>query len=117
MAITVVKDRITRSALQALAQDDFVDMIKVVADINSGMLACGGESHRDGVAVLLVEGSLVKDLWGLCLHFDKPLPEAFEFRSQINVRPKDGSVSVQINDQKLCQALTALVRQHLDWDK
>ncbi len=117
MAIRLVKERISRSELQALSGDDQVDVIKIVADLDRKVLGVGGPMHHDIEALLLADGSDLKSLWGFSLYFDRPWVEAFEFRSHVNVRPKDGSPSIQIHDEKICKALVILAAEHIDWDR
>jgi hypothetical protein len=80
-------------------------------------MAAGGLMHRDIEIFLLSDGSRLKDLWGFSLYLNRPWSEAFEFRSHVNVRPQDGSTSIQIHDEKLCQAIIALAAERIDWDR
>jgi hypothetical protein len=116
MAIRCVKDRITCTELKAIAGHDHAGMIKVVADLKLRLLGFGGTIHHDIEKVLLAEGSSHQDMWGFNLYLDKPWAEAFEFRSHVNIRPKDGNPSIKIHDQKICQALFALALERIDWD-
>ena len=116
MAIRCVTDRISRFELQALAGDDLPRMIKVVADLDRRVLGFGGPMHRDIEIVLLSDGSLLKDLWGFTLYLDRPWADAFEFRSPVNIRPQDGSPSIQIHDENTCRAIMALAGERIDWD-
>jgi hypothetical protein len=117
VAIRCVKDRISRTELKALSGDDPVETVKVVADIEKRIISFGGAMHRDIEVSLLSSGSHLKDLWGFSLYLDRPWSEAFEFRSHVNIRPQDGSPSIQIHDTKLCQALIALAAERIDWDR
>lgn len=116
MAIRCVTDRISRSELQVFAGDDLPATVKVVADLDRGVLGFGGPMHRDIEIVLLSNGSVLKNLWGFTLYLDRPWADAFEFRSHVNIRPQDGSPSIQIHDAKTCQALVALAGERIDWD-
>jgi hypothetical protein len=117
VAIRCVKDRISRTELKVLSGDEPVATIKVVADIEKRIIAFGGLMHRDIEVSLLSNGSHLKDLWGFSLYLDRPWSEAFEFRSHVNVRPQDGSPSIQIHDEKLRQGLIALAAERIDWDR
>jgi hypothetical protein len=116
MAIRLVKDRIFRTELQALAGEAFPPTIKVVADLQRRILGFGGRMHKDIEIMLLADGSQLKDIWGFNLCLDRPWPDVFEFRSNINVRPHDGNMSIQIRDEKICQALVVLAAERIDWD-
>jgi hypothetical protein len=117
VAIRLIKDRISRTELQAWTREDGVDWVKVVADLDRDVLGFGGPMHHDIEVVLLADGSNLKDLWGFSLHLDRPWTDAFEFRSHVNVRPQDGNPSIQIHDEKVCQVLTALAAKCIDWDR
>ena len=42
--------------------------IKAVADTSRGIMALGGDLHADDGAVLLADGSSMRDLWGIKLY-------------------------------------------------
>jgi hypothetical protein len=117
VAIRIVKDRISRTELKMLSSEDHIEMIKVVADIDKRILGFGGSMHHDIEVALISDGSNLKNIWGFSLYLDRPWAEAFEFRSHVNVRPQDGSPSIQLHDKKLCQALVALAAERIDWDR
>ncbi len=116
MTISLVTERILCSELKTIAAETYVTLIKAVADLDKGIVGFGGKLHKDVEALLLSEGSDTKNLWGFCLHFDRPVDDAFEFRSHINMRPQDGNPSIQINDAKICQAIRDLVALRVDWN-
>ena len=116
MAIRLVQDRIFRSELKTLCGEDYAAMIKVVADLDQKVLGFGGPMHHDIEAALLADGSRLKNLWGFSLYLERPWSEAIEFRSHVNVRPQDGNPSIQIHDEKICQALRTLAAERIDWN-
>jgi hypothetical protein len=117
VAIRLVRDHISRTELKAISGEVYAGMVKVVADIDQGVLGLGGSMHHDIEAALLAQGSNLKSLWGFSLYLGRPWAEAFEFRSHVNVRPLDGNPSIQIHDEKLCKALLALAEERIDWDR
>lgn len=89
--LRIVTDAISRADLVAIAAGQFGDMVKVVVDVDRGVMAVGAELHSDEEAALLEDGSEQSSLWGINLY---PVEhgEAFvEFDSMINVRPSQGS--------------------------
>lgn len=52
------------AVLRELVARFFEDMVKLVADVERGVAAIGGELHADAEAVLLQDGSRQADLWG-----------------------------------------------------
>ncbi|MBF0330390.1 MAG: hypothetical protein HQL17_00505 [Candidatus Omnitrophica bacterium] len=115
MTVKIVRDRITHSALEALAQEAYVEMVKAVADLRKGVVAFGGEMHTDAQAALMAEGSAKKDLWGFCLVLGRPFADAFDFTSHINIRPEDGNPSVKIKDPDVRRSVVELTAQRVDW--
>ena len=57
MDIRVIDNVISVEDLRAMASVQFGDMVKAVVDIQSGLMAIGGELHSDEEAVLLERGS------------------------------------------------------------
>lgn len=111
MEITIVRDGITRAKLNEMAKRQFGDMVKAVVDVDQGIMAVGGELHSDEEAVLLDQGSVQKDLWGINLYPERPLLEWIEFDSMINVRPSQGNRSRSVERVDLRQAITGIVNR------
>lgn len=89
----IIRERIDRAFLKKMAEERFGDMVKVVVDIASGIMAVGGELHADEEQLLLEQGSLQENLWGINLHPDVPTEAWIEFDSMINLRPSQGNRS------------------------
>ena len=53
MGIHIVKDHISRSELQVIADERFGDLIKAAIDVEQGILALGAELHADAEAELI----------------------------------------------------------------
>lgn len=111
MEITVVRDPITRESLREMASQQFGDMVKAVVDIEEGIMAIGGELHSDEEAMLLDQGSLQSNLWGINLYPDKPSEEWIEFDSMINVRPSSGNRSRSVESAEIREAVTRIVQR------
>lgn len=115
MTIRIAQDRITRSELERLAKETYVEMIKAVVDVRQGTLAIGGELHTDVETMLLENGSAKKDLWGINIYFRDSLAESLEYSSLINVRPQDNNRSLLVKDEAVRQKILSLVEKFVDW--
>ena len=101
MDIEIIREKTTPEKVREHAEATFVDMVKVVVDIERGIMAIGGELHSDAEAVLLDDGSKQTDLWGANIIMDKPVGENIEYNSLINIRPSQGNRSRDIQDSTI----------------
>ena len=101
MDIKIIRERISRAELKKIADANYGDMVKGVADLRQKIIALGGELHADAEAVLLEQDSNQTDLWGFNIYPDKSENEYIEFTSLINIRPSQGNRSIEIKDPKL----------------
>lgn len=108
--IKIITTPISRAQLQALARDGFGDMVKAVIDVSRRTMAIGGELHADEESVLLENGSMQADLWGINLYPSLRGDEMVEFDSMINVRPRQGNRSRSVEDPGVRGAILVLVR-------
>ena len=111
LEIIVVRDPISRETLRDMAGLQFGDMVKAVVDVETGMMAIGGELHSDEEAILLDEGSRLSNLWGINLYPEKPSQEWIEFDSMINVRPSAGNRSRFVESGEIREAVTQVVQR------
>jgi hypothetical protein len=111
MEIIIVRTSVTKATLNTMAQHQFGDMVKAVVDIEQGIMAIGGELHSDEEALLLEQGSLQKNLWGINLYPERPAAEWIEFDSMINVRPSGGNRSRHVERSEIREAVTAIVNR------
>jgi hypothetical protein len=109
--ILFVNNKITVSELKSIAEKRFGDLIKVVVDIESGVMAIGGELHADEEAFLLVRGSRQENLWGMNLYPDKPLEEMIEFDSIINIRPSQNNRSRGVESEEIRNKIIEIVKR------
>lgn len=86
----------------------YENMIKIVVDIRSRILAGGGEMHADCESVLLDNGSEQDDLWGANWY---PAEQRIEFESLINIRPRLGNRNILIQDEGLRQKVESVTRE------
>jgi hypothetical protein len=111
MEIKVIRDTVTRNDLREMARQQFGDMVKAVVDVEQGTMAIAGELHSDEEAILLDQGSLQQNLWGINLYPEKPAEEWIEFDSMINVRPSEGNRSRYVESAEIREAVIKIVHR------
>ena len=107
--LQIVREKILRSTLTALAEEQFGDMVKAVVDVARGVMAIGGELHSDEEAFLLDDGSRQKDLWGINLYPGEADENWIEYDSMINVRPAQRNRSRDVEDEGLRKRIRHIV--------
>ena len=85
--------------------------MKLAVDVRRQVIAGGGEMHADCEAVLLEDGSTQEDVWGADWF---PASRQVRCQSLINIRPKQGNRSMEIQDETLRQKIDAVVRKRLN---
>jgi hypothetical protein len=98
MRIINNKNRIDLSELRKMAEDRFGDLVKAVVDIRFGIMAVDADLHADEEALLMENGSMQGDLWGINLYPDIEGADFIEFDSMINLRPSVGNRSRGVDD-------------------
>jgi hypothetical protein len=109
--MTIIRDRIAHSDLTAMASALFGELVKAVVDIERGVMAVGGELHSDEEALLLEDGSLQPNLWGINLYPALPGADWIEFDSLINIRPSQGNRSRGVDDAETRRLITSIVER------
>lgn len=99
----------TRAELKKVAIERFGDLVKAVVDIEQGIMAIGGELHADEEAVLLEQGSIQNNLWGINLYPDIMGENWIEFDSMINIRPSCNNRSRSVEDKDICARIIEIV--------
>ncbi len=88
MPVIIIRDKkATQKQLDKMSYE-LGDYIKVVVDIEKGILAGGGGMHFDEEQLLLKHGSLQKNLWGGGIDF---ATNEIDYNSMINIRPPENS--------------------------
>ncbi len=65
----------------------FVDLIKIVVDIDREILAADAEMHAALEELLLANGSSLEFLWGANLYPEQSGVDSIEYTACINIRP------------------------------
>ena len=110
----IIDSPISQDDLKVMAEGRFGNLVKAVIDIERGIMAVDGELHADEEALLLENGSLQKNLWGINIYPELEGPERIEFDSIINIRPSQGNRSRGVDDpelrERIIQAVTGLLK-------
>lgn len=109
MDVLVVSAPVTPETLAELSAAWHHTLVKGVADIGTGMVALGGEWHMDANVRLIAEGASQQNLWGFNLYPDKEGSEAIEYISLINIRPREGNRSMEIESEDVREKVRATV--------
>ncbi len=96
--IKIVIDGVTLHELKSMAENQFGSLVKAVVDVERKMMAIGGELHSDEETIMIENGSLQKDLWGINIYPEQPGADRIEFDSMINIRPYLGNKSRSVEN-------------------
>jgi len=111
----IIDKSISLDEIKAMSRDRFGDFVKAVVDVAKGIMAVDGELHADEEALLLEQGSLQIDLWGINIYPELDDKDRIEFDSIINIRPSQGNRSRGVDDpvikEKICQIVRRLVNE------
>lgn len=107
--IRIYKDPVELTTVAQMADETFGDYIKGVVDIEQEILGLGGELHSDIEELLLTQGSIQQNLWGINLHPHESWPEMVEFDSLINIRPRQNNRSRYVEDETLRQRILKFI--------
>ncbi len=103
---SIITTPVTRALLNELASERFGDMVKAVVDCKRKVMAIGAQMHADEEQMLLEDGSMQEDLWGINIYPAKSGEDFIEFDSMINLRPRQNNRTRSVEDP----ALKALIR-------
>jgi hypothetical protein len=107
--IYILREPVNSAQIKEMLQE-YEKMIKIVVDIRLRILSGGGEMHSDCETVLLDSGSEQDDLWGANWY---PAEKRIEFKSLINIRPRQGNRNILIQDETIRQQVEAITREIL----
>ena len=110
----IVTDKIKKQELKEMAEKMFGNLVKVVVDIEKGVMAIDGELHADEEGLLLENGSRQENLWGINIYPDLEGDDKIEFDSMINVRPRQNNMSRGIEDDKIRAKILEIVNRLIE---
>lgn len=109
--IKVITDKITLDELKKIAKERFGDMVKVVVDIEQGIMAIGAPMHYEEESVLLDNGSKQENLWGINIYPDMDAQDRIVFDSLINIRPRQNNRTLSVEDLEIQKQITTIVNK------
>jgi hypothetical protein len=109
MNIKIYKSKVSKPQLDAMAQENYGDMVKGVVDLQQKIIALGGDLHADAEEILLNQGSKQIDLWGFNIFPSKTKDARIEYISFINIRPKQGNFQMEIKDESLRRQIKTVI--------
>ena len=111
--MAIISDKISLSELRAMAKNVFGDLVKAVVDVETGVIAFDAELHSDLEGILLQNGSLQKNLWGINLYPGIDGEDFIEFDSMINMRPSISNMSRGVEDEKIRSKIRQIVAKRI----
>lgn len=110
---SIITTPVTRAFLQELATERYGDMVKAVVDLKKNVIALGTHMHADAEDMLLKNGSLQEDLWGVNIYPEKSQDLLIEVDSMINIRPWQNNRSRDITDDIIRSQVLELARSFI----
>ena len=111
-----ILDRVISKEELINSSKNFIDehAIKAVVDIERGLIAVDSPMHYDSEQLLLEDGSLQENLWGINLYLDEDdIEDMVEFDSMINIRPAQGNRSRSVEDSAIQEKIREVVSKWL----
>ena len=105
--IHVLSDKASPEQIEDMLQE-LGNYIKLAVDIRLGIFAGGGAMHADCESALFGAGSQQENVWGASW---LPISEEIRFRSQINNR--QGNRSMTIQEPEVRKRIESIVRRIL----
>ncbi len=87
------------------------EMIKAVVDIDKKLLGIDAEMHADIERAFLENGSNQDSLWGINLWINEDGENFIEFDSMINIRPRQGNRSRDVENPEIREKIKAVVKK------
>lgn len=98
----LIKTFITNDELKQMSTKMFDGLVKAVVDIEKEVMVVDAEMHADQEELLLAEGSIHSNLWGINFYPAEVGTENWlEFDSMINLRPSQNNRTRGIDDEKV----------------
>lgn len=107
--LVLIETEVNQETLKKAAED-LDGYIKVVVDIEKGILTAGGKMHVEGEQLLLKKGSSQNNLWGG--GWDMETAE-IDFDSMINIRPNQGNTSREVLSTEIRNKMEQIIKRLL----
>ena len=105
----IITAPITAAHLSEIAHEFYDDMVKGVVDVDKNILAISAEYHADLERELLQSGSRQESLWGINLYPGVDGDDFIEFDSLINIAPRRGNFSRDVEDSAIRERIRNIV--------
>ena len=105
----IVLNKISLEELKTMSEKMFGSIVKAVVDIEKGIMVVDADLHADEEELLLEQGSLQQNLWGINFHPEKTGLDFIEFDSMINLRPSWGNKSRGVDDTNIQEKIRTIV--------
>ncbi|MFH1943728.1 MAG: DUF5674 family protein [bacterium] len=109
--ILITDRKVSMDRVKTLCERWFGDMVKMVVDIEKGIMGLGGDLHADAEALLIQNGSLQENIWGVNLYPDLDSKNRIEFTALINIRPAQNNPSMEILDDLVKKKVKAIIER------
>ena len=86
---------------------------KGVVDVDQELLALDAELHSELEGLLLKEGSQQEALWGINLYPEADDEDFLEFDSLINIRPRQGNRSRDVENEEIRERIRTIVNKYM----
>lgn len=103
--IIILKDKATKEQIKKMGYE-YGSYIKVVVDIEKGILAGGAAMHYDEERLLLEYGSKQENLWGGGIDLETG---EITYDSMINIRPNQGNSKREIESVEVKEKFKEIV--------
>ncbi|MCX7707325.1 MAG: DUF5674 family protein [Anaerolineae bacterium] len=104
--ILILREPATPEQIAAML-DTLGSYIKLAVDVEREVIAGGGELHADCEQALLEDGSRQEDVWGA----DWDPSGEVRFESLINIRARQGNLSLELRSPELRKRVECIVRR------
>jgi hypothetical protein len=105
----IIDSMLSLEGLKTMARNRFGNLVKAVVDVEREIMAVDGELHSDEEALLLENGSLQQNLWGVNIYPELEEKDWIEFDSIINIRPSQGNRSRGVDDPALREKIVKII--------
>lgn len=107
MATLVLEKKPTEEEIRQLTEE-FKDYIKLVVDIEKGIISAGCRLHTDCEKTLLKQGSKQKNLWGGGVD---TVSKKVDCTALTNIRPSQNNNSMEILDPEIRDNFFQIVKK------
>jgi hypothetical protein len=109
-SMKIIKQPININEIWNSKESDFVEMLKIVVDIEKEMVAIDAELHADLEQILIENGSEQKNVWGANIYPLKSKDDFIEYTALINIRPAMGNKSMEVLDKDVRNKMEKIIR-------